>query len=85
MMKETYKQLWTAVIEQAVKDAQGAATTYAYREGAREWFACEDEGVGSLAWICGILDVDSNFIRAGLASRVNRASRFSRSAQEVFC
>ena len=84
-MEEAYKQLWTAVIEQAVKDAQGHVTTYAYRENAREWFACEDESVGSLAWICGILDVDPNFIRAGLASRVNGASRFSRSAQEVFC
>ena len=60
---EACKDLWLAVLEQAVKDARGTRRYYSIVEEAREWFRSEDENPGSFLWVCRILFLDPAAIR----------------------
>jgi hypothetical protein len=61
-MDHTYKRLWTAVLNQAIKDAQEIYSLYA--ENARAWFCSKNQGTGSFIWICMILDLDPDAFRS---------------------
>jgi hypothetical protein len=57
-MDQTCKRLWSAVLNQAIKDAQENHSVYA--RNARAWFCSKNQGTGSFIWICMILDLDPN-------------------------
>jgi len=61
---EACKDLWLAVLEQAMKDARGTRTYHTIVKEAREWFKSEDEGPGSFLWVCRILCLDPEAIRS---------------------
>ena len=60
-MDQTFKKLWSAVLNQAIKDAQQIHSIYA--EDARTWFRSKSQGTGSFIWICLILDLDPDAFR----------------------
>jgi hypothetical protein len=59
----SYRRLWAAVLEQAVKDARGGRTYHIITEEAQAWFHSKKEGVGSFIWVCRILDLDPSYVR----------------------
>ena len=64
-------ELWTAVILQAIDDL-GRRTRLSPRSAqtdAKEWFASEDDAVGSFIWACHVIDIDPSFIRSRLAKK----------------
>jgi len=60
-MQDACKRLWSAVLEQALTDAQGNYNSL--REEARKWFLSENYGAASFLWICDVLDLDPDFLR----------------------
>ena len=62
VMDQTFKILWSAVLNQAIKDAQEIHSIYA--EDARAWFRSKNQGTGSFIWICLILDLDPDAFRS---------------------
>ena len=69
---ESAKQLWTAVLEMAVNDAiDGPAEWENYcasaaakvRADAREWLESNAVTVSSFRWICGVLNLEPNWMR----------------------
>jgi hypothetical protein len=62
VMDQTLKKLWSAVLNQAIKDAQEIHSVYA--EDARSWFSSKSQGTGSFIWICLILDLDPDAFRS---------------------
>jgi len=60
-MQDACKRLWYAVLEQAVKDAQGYYNSR--REEARQWLFSENHGAASFLWICDVLGLDPDFFR----------------------
>lgn len=70
-MDEACRGLWTAVLDQAVRDAQGSVTTYIQRESARAWLRSANQDVGSFLWVCSILDFDPHLFRNRLAEKEN--------------
>ena len=65
-MTKSCKELWAAVLEQAIKDFSRG---YFYADRARAWFESESEEVGSFLWICRTLGVDSECTRETLRER----------------
>jgi hypothetical protein len=63
---EACKDLWLAVLEQAVKDARGTRRYHSIVEEARDWFRSEDEDPGSFLWVCRILFLDPEAVRAAV-------------------
>ena len=61
-MDDGYKNLWAAVLKQAVADAQKYVGSVAM-EKACVWFRSESAAVGSFLWICNALDLDSDSIK----------------------
>jgi len=61
------KDLWLAVLEQAVKDARGTRTYHSIMREAREWFRSENEDPGSFLWICQLLGLDPEAVRGTVA------------------
>ena len=62
VMYQTCKRLWSAVLNQAIKDAQENHSIYA--EDARAWFCSKNQAIGSFIWICMILDLDPDTFRS---------------------
>ena len=62
VMYQTYKRLWSAVLNQAIKDAQENHSIYA--EDARAWFCSKNQAIGSFIWICMILDLHPDTFRS---------------------
>ena len=58
-MQDACKKLWSAVLEQAIRDAQGNYDS----EEARKWFLSEDDGTASLIWICDLLGLEPDLFR----------------------
>lgn len=52
--------LWAAVVQQAVEDLTRAQ----YRDEARRWFLSNEDGPGSLLWICEQLGLNVREVRA---------------------
>ena len=61
-MDQTCKKLWSAVLKQAIKDAQEIYSIYA--GDARAWFCSKNQGTGSFIWICMMLDLDPDEFRS---------------------
>ena len=59
-MDQTCQRLWSAVLNQAIKDAQENHSIYA--ENARVWFCSKNQAIGSLIWISMILDLDPDLL-----------------------
>ena len=57
------KDLWLAVLEQAIKDARGTRIYYSVVEEARDWFKSENEDPGSFLWICRLLGLDPEAVK----------------------
>lgn len=47
------RRLWAAVVYQAVKDIHGSP-----RGAASDWMYSKRTGIGSMRWICDMLDLD---------------------------
>ncbi len=66
-MRDACKELWVAVLGQAIKDTRGDTTGHRghhrpiLREAARAWFGSENREVGSFLWICEILECNPKF------------------------
>ena len=65
-MTKSCKELWAAVLEQAIQDFNRG---YFYAENARAWFESESEEIGSFLWICRMLGVDAERTREILRER----------------
>jgi hypothetical protein len=65
-------ELWTQVILRAITDlnGHGSVTGGSVQDSAREWFASESDRVCSFNWTCQIINVDPNFIRSQLATKL---------------
>jgi hypothetical protein len=62
-MDEAYRNLWIAVLKQAIKDVEkyhGGFST----ENSLSWFDDENEEIGSFQWICKILDLNPGSIKS---------------------
>ena len=57
-----YRNLWAAVLEQAVKDVL-QCTASLDRERTLSWFESKRKDVGSFLWICNVLDLNPETIR----------------------
>jgi hypothetical protein len=66
---EACKDLWLAVLEQAVKDARGSRRHHSIVREAREWFRSEDEDPGSFLWVCRILRLDPDVVRGAVEGK----------------
>jgi len=71
------RELWTAVIEEGRDCLRGNVVGYMnkrdriYRNAvikeARKWFVRDSTTAGSFLWVCEVLDLDAQEIRAGLS------------------
>ena len=61
---EACRDLWLAVLGQAIKDARGIRTYHGIVKEAREWFESENEGPGSFLWICRVLCLDPEAVKS---------------------
>ena len=74
VMEESCKRLWTAVLEQAIKDAR--SNYHRNKEKALSWFSSENQGTGSFLWLCSMLGLNPNLIRTNLTtSRVSDVAK----------
>jgi hypothetical protein len=64
LIEKGCKNLWAAVLEQAIQDAQCEIASYKdkveyiFSRNALEWFYSDGREIGSFLWICNILDID---------------------------
>lgn len=50
--------LWSAVLQQAFMDlVKNKTTCVSTVENAKDWFASEEDSIGSLKWICETIDL----------------------------
>jgi len=71
-MEQKYKNLWSAVLKQAIKDAN-QNTKYPFNN-PRLWFQSKNHTVGSFLWICNILNIDPESIRFPSETGIKRAA-----------
>jgi hypothetical protein len=71
-MEQKFRNLWAAVLKQAIKDAQqnvkGALTS------PQLWFESESQTVGSFLWICSALNIDPDSVRPVTTFEMRRAA-----------
>ena len=60
-MEDACKRLWTAVLRQAITDAQGSYDVY--RQKARDWLLSENREPHSFLWICEVLGLEPDLFR----------------------
>ena len=60
-MDQKYRNLWAAVLKQAIKDAQYSLNNSLSSPGL--WFCSDSHSVGSFLWICGVLNIDPESVR----------------------
>ena len=60
-MEQKYRNLWAAVLKQAIKDAN--QNTKNPLNNPYLWFHSDSHAVGSFLWICNILNIDPESIR----------------------
>ena len=70
-----YKHLWANVLWQAVLDAVRFAkatrpTPSAIRADALDWFASNDNTIGSFVWICELMHLDPVCVRKAVGKMV---------------
>lgn len=71
-MEQKYRNLWAAVLKQAIKDAN-QNTKYPFNN-PQLWFKSDSHAVGSFLWICNILNIDPESIRFPLEIGIKRAA-----------
>lgn len=60
-MEKEYRNLWAAVLKQAIKDAKKSLNNSLASPAL--WFSSDNQEIGSFLWICGILNVDPKSVR----------------------
>ena len=55
-MEKEYRNLWAAVLKQAIKDAKKSLNNSLTSPAL--WFSSNSQEIGSFLWICGVLNVD---------------------------
>jgi len=71
-MDQRYKNLWAAVLRQAIKDAKHSLNNSLTSPGL--WFCSKSRAVGSFLWICGVLNLDPNSVRPAAKFEIRRAA-----------
>ena len=93
-MVEQCRSLWVAVLDRAIRDAQGDVSPHVEPKHdlvrkARAWMESENGAVGSFLWVCGMLDLDPDYIRLSLRGTPNmgrvRGWRLGRRPPEEAC
>jgi hypothetical protein len=79
-MSNAHRKLWFAVLEQAIKDSEGYLmrsrdNNERIKQEARRWFLSENQGIGSLLWICLVLDLNPEFLRKHIAKKYPRSCK----------
>jgi hypothetical protein len=64
------RELWSAVLEQAMRDLCGVGHLRA--KNARAWIVSVDDSLGSFVWICGQLNFDADAVRQRLLTHAPR-------------
>lgn len=59
-MEQEYRNLWAAVLKQAIKDA--GQEDQDSLNNPRLWFYSESKEIGSFLWICAVLNIDPESI-----------------------
>lgn len=86
-MEEACKNLWTAVLEKAIKDAQFELAVYKthvtdiFKESALEWFHSEEKGIGSFLWICTILNIEPTSVLTLFTDNIHELYPWDNSCQ----
>ena len=62
MDDEVCRNLWSAVLKQAIKDASEYHCGF-FAERALSWFEDESKEIGSFQWICSILNLNPESIK----------------------
>ena len=74
---DAYSHLWMAVLRQAIDDATMVATAEESafeRASARRWLRAQGSDVGSLQWICDVLNLKIELIRSEFRRRCRRGN-----------
>jgi len=62
------RALWAAIVYQAVADMNRTG----YARKAKEWIYSEHQGVGSMRWVCDMIDLDFDRLQFLSMSREGR-------------
>jgi hypothetical protein len=71
-MDQKLRNLWAAVLKQAIKDAQQNFNKSLASPGL--WFSSNSHAVGSFLWICGVLNIDPELVRPAAGFEMKRAA-----------
>jgi hypothetical protein len=71
-MDQKFRNLWAAVLKQAIKDAQQSFNNSLTSPGL--WFRSNSHAVGSFLWICGVLNIDPELVRPVAGFEMKRAA-----------
>ena len=71
-MDQKYRNLWAAVLKQAIKDARQSVNGSLTGPGL--WFCSNSHAVGSFRWICGVLNIDPVSVRPAAGFEMKRAA-----------
>jgi hypothetical protein len=71
-MDQKYRDLWAAVLKQAIKDAKQSINSSLTSPGL--WFSSNNHTVGSFLWICGVLNIDPVSVRPAAGFEMKRAA-----------
>jgi len=72
------KELWAAVLTQALKDTKECLKVHRKndqpsQEEVKEWFKSESNEIGSFLWICELFELDPNLIRTHITDQTSPA------------
>jgi hypothetical protein len=71
-MDQNYRNLWAAVLKQAIKDARQSVDNSLTSPGS--WFRSKSHTLGSFLWICGVLNIDPSLAMPYACFEVKRAA-----------
>jgi hypothetical protein len=71
-MEQNFRNLWAAVLKQAIKDAKQDLKSSLTSPGL--WFYSDSQAIGSFLWICGVLNIDPESIRPVVRLEMKRAA-----------
>jgi hypothetical protein len=72
---DAYGHLWMAVLRQAMDDATmhtGSREAAVARSAARQWLRSQEDGVGTVQWICDTLNIRMDILLREFQRRTNR-------------
>jgi hypothetical protein len=71
-MEQNFRNLWAAVLKQAIKDAKQDLKNSLTSPGL--WFYSDSQAIGSFLWICGVLNIDPDSVRPVAAFGTRRVA-----------